>query len=92
MQHDTSVSSISTSSPVVTMYSTVWCGDCRRAKRIFQEWGIEYAEIDIERTPGAAEQVMEWANGKRVVPTITINEHVLVNPRAAVLAEMLGRE
>jgi mycoredoxin len=76
--------------PTVTMYSTTWCGDCRRAKRYFDEWGIPYAEVDIERTPGAAEQVMAWANGKRVVPTITINERVLVNPRARELAEVLG--
>lgn len=76
--------------PTVTMYSTTWCGDCRRAKRIFDEWGIEYSEIDIERTPGAAEQVMAWANGKRVVPTITIGEKVLVNPRSTELAAVLG--
>jgi mycoredoxin len=74
----------------VTMYSTTWCGDCRRAKRYFQEWGIAYEEIDIERTPGAAEQVMAWANGKRVVPTITVGDTVLVNPRAGALMEALG--
>jgi mycoredoxin len=77
--------------PNVIMYTTTWCGDCRRAKRYFQEWGIEYSEIDIERTPGAAEQVMAWANGKRVVPTITVDDRVLVNPRATELAEVLGR-
>ena len=76
--------------PTVIMYSTTWCGDCRRAKRYFQEWGIEYAEVDIEKTPGAAEQVMAWANGKRVVPTITIGGKVLVNPRASELADLLG--
>jgi mycoredoxin len=79
-----------TENPTVIMYSTTWCGDCRRAKRYFQEWGIDYQEVDIERTPGAAEQVMAWANGKRVVPTITIDEKVLVNPRANELAQVLG--
>ena len=79
-----------TSYPAITMYSTTWCGDCRRAKRIFDEWGVDYSEVDIERTPGAAEQVMAWANGKRVVPTITIGDAVLVNPRQRELAETLG--
>lgn len=74
----------------VVMYTTTWCGDCHRAKRAFDRWGIAYVEVDIERTPGAAEMVMQWANGKRVVPTITIDDHVLVNPRTSVLAEFLG--
>jgi glutaredoxin len=74
----------------IVMYSTTWCPDCHRAKRYFQMWGIEYSEVNIEMTPGAAEKVMGWANGKRVVPTITIGDRVLVNPRAHVLAEALG--
>lgn len=81
-----------TATPSITMYCTTWCGDCHRAKRIFDAWGIEYSEIDIERTPGAAEQVMAWANGKRVVPTITIGDKVLVNPRQRELADVLGFE
>ena len=74
----------------IVMYSTTWCPDCHRAKRYFQQWGIEYSEVNIEKTPGAAEKVMGWANGKRVVPTITIGDRVLVNPKAPVLAEALG--
>jgi mycoredoxin len=77
--------------PGIIMYTTQWCGDCRRAKRILAELGCECTEVDIERTPGAAELVMAWANGKRVVPTITIGERVLVNPRASEL-ELAVRE
>ena len=32
----------------VVMYSTTWCGVCKRAKRYFQEQGIAYTEKDIE--------------------------------------------
>jgi glutaredoxin len=53
-------------------------------------WGIEYQEINIEQTAGAAEKVMGWANGKRVVPTITVGEKVLVNPKAPDLARAVG--
>ncbi|MEP7218405.1 MAG: glutaredoxin domain-containing protein [Bacteroidota bacterium] len=75
---------------VVTMYSTTWCPDCHRAKMYLSQWGIDFKEINIEQTPGAAEQVMAWANGKRVVPTITVGEKVLVNPRMRDLAQAIG--
>lgn len=77
-------------SPNVTMYSTTWCPDCHRAKMFLKQWGVEYSEVNIEHTPGAAEKVMGWANGKRVVPTITVGADVLVNPRMRELADALG--
>jgi mycoredoxin len=76
----------------ITMYSTTWCPDCHRAKMYFKQWGVAYNEVNIEEVPGAAEQVMAWANGKRVVPTITVGGRVLVNPRMRDLAEAVGAE
>src|SRR4029077_19804844 len=37
----------------VTMYTTPWCGFCRRLKGQLAREGIEVAEIDIERDPAA---------------------------------------
>lgn len=82
-----------TPAPVsVTMYSTSWCPDCHRAKLFLSQWGISYREVNIELIPGAAEKVMAWANGKRVVPTMLIGDRVLVNPRMRELAEAVGAE
>ena len=39
------------------VYSAAWCRDCRQAKRFLEEHQIAYTEIDIERVPGAAEEV-----------------------------------
>lgn len=78
------------SNTTVTMYTTTWCGDCHRARRILNELGVGFREVDIERTPGAAEQVMQWANGRRVVPTITVGDRVLVNPRRYELEEAVS--
>jgi mycoredoxin len=83
---------MSSSASGVTMYSTTWCPDCHRAKMFLKQWGIPYSEVNIEQTPGAAEMVMGWANGKRVVPTILVGERVLVNPRMRDLAEAVGAE
>ena len=38
----------------VTMYSTPWCGYCRRLKKQLDESGIGYVEIDIEPDPASA--------------------------------------
>ncbi|MGH9587326.1 MAG: glutaredoxin family protein, partial [Acidobacteriaceae bacterium] len=39
----------------LTLYSATWCRDCREAKRFLNKHGITYTEIDIETTPGAAD-------------------------------------
>lgn len=72
------------------MYTTAWCGDCRRAKRYLDEWGVAFVEVNIEEVEGAAEMVMAWANGKRVVPTIVVGDQVLLNPARVELGRALG--
>ncbi|HEY1345179.1 MAG TPA: glutaredoxin domain-containing protein, partial [Streptosporangiaceae bacterium] len=40
------------------MYTTPWCGYCRRLKGQLAREGIEVTEVDIERDPAAADYVM----------------------------------
>ena len=54
----------------LTMYSTTWCGYCRRLKKQLDEAGITYEVIDIEEHPDAAEFVGSVNNGNHVVPTV----------------------
>jgi mycoredoxin len=54
------------------VYSASWCRDCRTAKRFLEQHSIPYKEIDIESTPGAAEQVIENV-GKRAIPQFVID-------------------
>lgn len=56
----------------LTVYSTTWCGPCKRLKSQLSREGIHYREIDIEANPGAAEFVMSVNNGNQVVPTVVI--------------------
>ena len=58
---------------MLKMYTTMWCGDCRNAKRFLSEQGIAYEEIDIEEQEGAAEYVMKVNGGKRKVPTFELD-------------------
>lgn len=56
----------------LTLYTAFWCRDCREAKRFLDTHKIPYTEVDIERTPGAAEAVL--ANvGKRAIPQFVLD-------------------
>ena len=75
----------------IRMYSTTWCGDCRRSKRFFQEHQIDFEEIDIEKNPEAAAIVISLNHGMRSVPTIVFPDgSVLVEPSNTTLASKLG--
>jgi glutaredoxin len=54
---------------ILNVYSTEWCPDCWAAKRVLDEKGIAYNEIDIDGNPDAVEVIVA-ARGKRVVPTL----------------------
>ncbi|MCU1310754.1 MAG: glutaredoxin [Candidatus Angelobacter sp.] len=56
----------------ITVYSAPWCGDCREAKRFLDKHQIAYTEINIETTPGAAEEVIKQT-GKRAIPQFVID-------------------
>ena len=54
------------------LYTAFWCPDCCTAKRFLDQHHIPYTEIDIETTPGAAEEVLRHT-GKRAVPQFVID-------------------
>jgi mycoredoxin len=56
----------------VTVYSAFWCPDCREAKRFLQQHNIAFQDIDIESTPGAADEVVK-RTGKRAIPQFVID-------------------
>jgi mycoredoxin len=79
------------SSSVVTMYSTVWCGYCRRLKDQMEREGIAYLVIDIENDPDAAELVMSVNGGSQTVPTLVFPDgSALTNPSLAQIKEKLA--
>ena len=75
----------------VTMYTTQWCGFCRRLKSQLAREGIEVAEVDIERDPAAADYVMSVNGGNQTVPTIVFSDGTaLTNPSAAQVRDRLA--
>jgi mycoredoxin len=76
--------------PPLTMYTTPWCGFCKRLKRQLAADGIEMDEIDIEQDPAAAEFVMSVNGGNQTVPTVVFPDgSALTNPSAAMVKERL---
>jgi mycoredoxin len=81
---------MSTPAPgTVTMYSTTWCGYCRRLKTMLDREGIGYTEVNIEEIPEAADFVMEVNGGNQTVPTVLFPDgSAATNPS---LAEVKSR-
>ncbi len=70
--------------PPITIYSTTWCVDCRRAKSFLKERGVPFQDINIEDDGAAEEFVLRANNGRRKVPTIKVGErHFACSPFSA---------
>lgn len=78
-------------STAVTMYSTVWCGYCRRLKAQMDREGIAYVEVDIENDPRAAQLVMSVNGGNQTVPTVFFPDGTAIaNPTLAQVKKKLA--
>lgn len=75
----------------VTMYSTTWCGYCRRLKSQMEREGIGYTEVNIEDVPDAAAYVMQVNGGNQTVPTLVFPDgSAATNPSLAEVRTRLG--
>jgi glutaredoxin-like protein len=76
---------------IITIYSTTWCLDCKRAKQFLRDQRIPYINVDIEQDPAAMAYVEKVNKGMRSIPTIVFPDgDILVEPSNAQLAEKVG--
>jgi mycoredoxin len=69
---------------MLTMYSTTWCGYCRRLKLQLDQAGLPFREIDIERDADAARFVENVNGGNQTVPVIEFPDgRTATNPSLA---------
>ena len=61
----------------VVLFSTSTCSWCRRAKRYFKERKVPFKEINIERDPDAARDIVR-KTGQTGVPVIKIRSSWIV--------------
>ena len=75
----------------VTMFSTTWCGYCKRLKSQLDRAGVSYTEVDIEATAGTAELVASVNDGNQTVPTVVFPDgSTATNPSLAAVQERLA--
>lgn len=75
----------------IIIFGTVWCGDCKRAKKFLGEQRVHFDWVDIEENPEAMAFVERVNDGRQSVPTILFPDgSTLVEPSNADLAAKLG--
>ena len=73
------------------MFSTDWCGYCKRLKSQLNENGITFREINVEQEMNYAEFVEKVNGGNRVVPTLLFSDGAaLTNPSVIAVKEKLA--
>jgi len=72
----------------VVIYSTSWCPACKQAKRYMDGKGINYRDVDVEKSPeGADEYIRQGGSGS--VPLIVVGEKKMKGFNASELDSML---
>jgi mycoredoxin len=64
----------------ITMYTTSWCGYCKRLERQMRAEGIAYRTVDVEQETAYGDRIVARTGGYRTVPTLEIEGELLVNP------------
>ncbi|MBF9042399.1 glutaredoxin 3 [Rhodobacterales bacterium HKCCE4037] len=63
--------------PQIEIYTSPLCGYCHAAKRLLNDKGASFAEIDVAGDPAKRQEMMARANGRHTVPQIFIGgEHI----------------
>ncbi|KPA23410.1 MULTISPECIES: glutaredoxin 3 [unclassified Shimia] len=58
----------------VEIYTSPLCGFCHAAKRLLNQKGVEYSEVDVLANPDRKPEMIQRANGGRTVPQIFVGE------------------
>jgi mycoredoxin len=75
----------------LTVFSTTWCGPCRRLKGLLDLEGIAYQAVDIENDAEARAFVESANRGNAVVPTVLFPDGTtLTNPSVAAVKAQLA--
>lgn len=74
----------------IRMFSTMWCGHCRRLKRQLDEAGIAVEEVDVDEHREYEARIIERTGGFRTVPSVEVGDELLVNPSVREVQDALA--
>lgn len=82
----------------VVLFSTTWCGYCRKARSFFKIKGVPFSEYDVEKDPKARQKMAELAKAAGVspaslqgVPIIFVGRHAMSGFDKPRLEKLLNR-
>ena len=58
----------------VEIYTSMLCGFCYRAKKLLEQKGAAFNEIDVMLSPGRRREMMARSGGRHSVPQIFIDD------------------
>lgn len=58
----------------VEIYTSPLCGFCHAAKRLLNQKGVEFSEVDVWANPDRKPEMIQRANGSRTVPQIFVGD------------------
>ena len=57
----------------IEIYTTPFCPYCARAKRLLDQKGVAFVEIDLWQFPERRAEMIERAGGRRTVPQLFVD-------------------
>jgi glutaredoxin 3 len=57
----------------IEIYTQAFCGYCTRAKKLLDDKGVAYEEIDVMEFPARKKEMIERAGGRTSTPQIFID-------------------
>ena len=83
--------------PKIEIYTQPFCGYCYRAKKLLDNKGVDYEEIDVMEHPARRPEMVERAQGRTSTPQIFIDgegiggcDEMMALDREGKLNAMLG--
>jgi glutaredoxin 3 len=84
--------------PKIEIYTQPFCGYCYRAKKLLDDKGVAYEEIDVMEHPARRDEMVERADGRTSTPQIFIDgkgiggcDDMVALNRAGQLDALLGQ-
>ena len=75
--------------PNVTVYGSRSCPDTQRTTEFLDSREVAYEFKDVDETPEYNDYIAGLNDGKRVMPTLRINNETLINPDDAALTQAI---
>jgi glutaredoxin len=79
-----------TRGPEVVVYTTVWCGWCRKTLQFLDERGVTYVNKDIEANDWNRDELIE-KTGRTSIPVVEIDGEIIRGYNAARMEQLLAR-